>query len=74
MYCWDELFFYFNYLYFILVIDDYERYDIMKVLQGGKFLKGINDPKSETGEYPIEVTEVKPFYMDMFPVTNAQFW
>lgn len=56
------------------VIDDYERYDIMKVLQGGKFLKGINDPKSETGEYPVEVTEVKPFYMDMFPVTNAQFW
>jgi formylglycine-generating enzyme required for sulfatase activity len=46
----------------------------MKVLQGGKFLKGINDPKSETGEYPVEVTEVKPFYMDMFPVTNAQFW
>lgn len=46
----------------------------MKVLEGGKFLKGINDPKSETGEYPVEVAEVKPFYIDVYPVTNAQFW
>lgn len=45
----------------------------MKVLQGGKFLKGTNDPKSETGEYPIQVREVQPFYIDVFPVTNAQF-
>ncbi|XP_076085032.1 inactive C-alpha-formylglycine-generating enzyme 2-like [Mytilus galloprovincialis] len=56
------------------VIDHYERYNLMKVLEGGKFLKGINDPKSETGEYPVEVAEVKPFYIDVYPVTNAQFW
>ena len=41
---------------------------------GGTFLKGINDPKSRNGENPIHNVSVYPFYMDVFPVTVAQFW
>ena len=57
-----------------LVIDNYEHLDYMKVIKGGKFLTGINDPESDSGEFPMQEAEVKPFYVDSFPVTNAQFW
>ena len=46
----------------------------MRRQMGGPFTIGINDPKSRTGEYPVRPTEVKPFYMDVFPVTVAQYW
>ncbi|XP_022342076.2 inactive C-alpha-formylglycine-generating enzyme 2-like [Crassostrea virginica] len=56
------------------IIDNYEHLDYMKVIKGGKFLTGINDPESDSGEFPMQEAEVKPFYVDSFPVTNAQFW
>ncbi|XP_045161409.2 inactive C-alpha-formylglycine-generating enzyme 2-like [Mercenaria mercenaria] len=52
----------------------YDFKDVMKQQLGGKFTVGINDPKSYTGEYPVRGTEVRPFYMDVYPVTVAQFW
>ncbi|XP_062611204.1 inactive C-alpha-formylglycine-generating enzyme 2-like [Saccostrea cucullata] len=56
------------------IIDNYEYLDYMKVIMGGKFLKGINDPESDSGEYPMQEADVKPYYIDTHPVTNAQFW
>ncbi|KAL3862007.1 hypothetical protein ACJMK2_008012 [Sinanodonta woodiana] len=56
------------------VINSYDHFDIMKLMKGGKFMIGINDPKSDTGEYPVRMTEVKPFYMDIYPVTVSQMW
>lgn len=52
----------------------YDFKDAMRQQLGGKFTIGINDPRSVTGEYPVRGTEVKPFYMDVYPVTVAQFW
>ncbi|XP_052806746.1 inactive C-alpha-formylglycine-generating enzyme 2-like [Mya arenaria] len=57
-----------------LIERGYNLKDSMRQQLGGKFTIGINDPKSDTGEYPVRKTEVKPFYMDIYPVTNAQFW
>ena len=34
---------------------------------------GVKDPTSQTGEYPPRKTEVKPFIMDKYPVTVADF-
>ena len=42
-------------------------------LKGGEFRMGVNDPKSLTGEYPVRKEGVKPFAIDKYPVTNAQF-
>jgi formylglycine-generating enzyme required for sulfatase activity len=46
----------------------------MKVIKGGRFLKGINDPESDSGEFPMQEAEVKAYYIDTHSVTNAQFW
>ncbi|KAL4220824.1 Inactive C-alpha-formylglycine-proteinrating enzyme 2 [Mactra antiquata] len=51
----------------------YDLKDAMRQQLGGKFQIGINDPHSDTGEYPPRIVEVKPFYMDIYPVTVAQF-
>ncbi len=44
-------------------------------LPGGKFLMGTNDTVGfpDDGEGPIREVSVKPFYIDKFAVTNAQF-
>ncbi|MBO1912216.1 SUMF1/EgtB/PvdO family nonheme iron enzyme, partial [Microvirga sp. 3-52] len=47
----------------------------MVYLPGGKFLMGTNDTVGfpDDGEGPIREVSVKPFYIDKFAVTNAQF-
>lgn len=57
-----------------IINGQYDLKDSMRQQEGGKFTIGINDPRSNTGEYPVRATEVKPFYMDIYPVTVAQFW
>lgn len=53
----------------------YQKYDTMVEIRGGSFLLGNSDPKVEsTGEYPPQKLIVKDFSMDVYPVTNAQFW
>ncbi|KAL5013769.1 hypothetical protein ScPMuIL_008039 [Solemya velum] len=52
----------------------YGQYEMMRVLYGGKFKIGINDIQSKTGENPLRKAQVRPFYIDKYPVTNAQFW
>eukprot|EP00105_Crassostrea_gigas_P031068 XP_011453640.2 PREDICTED: sulfatase-modifying factor 2 [Crassostrea gigas] len=56
------------------IIQEYDHLDYMKVIKGGKFLTGINDPESDSGEYPMQEAEVKAFYIDTHPITNAHFW
>ena len=36
-------------------------------------MKGVMDPRSTTGEYPPRQTSVKDYYIDKYPVTNADF-
>lgn len=59
---------------YVPVIQEYDHLDYMKVIKGGKFLTGINDPESDSGEYPMQEAEVKAFYIDTHPITNAHFW
>jgi len=44
-------------------------------LEGGRFLMGSEDPDSivADGEGPVRPVIVDPFWLDRFPVTNAQF-
>ncbi|XP_067658779.1 inactive C-alpha-formylglycine-generating enzyme 2-like [Haliotis asinina] len=52
----------------------YNHLTPMQLFKSTDFWMGINDPKSETGEYPFRVGHTKSYYMDMYPVTNAHFW
>src|SRR5690625_3780283 len=47
----------------------------MIYLSGGDFLMGTNSEEGfrNDGEGPVRKTTVKPFYMDKYAVTNAQF-
>ncbi|XP_054416521.1 inactive C-alpha-formylglycine-generating enzyme 2 isoform X2 [Pongo abelii] len=45
----------------------------MVQLQGGRFLMGTNSPDSRDGEGPVQEVTVKPFAIDIFPVTNKDF-
>ncbi|XP_063461785.1 inactive C-alpha-formylglycine-generating enzyme 2 isoform X7 [Pan paniscus] len=45
----------------------------MVQLQGGRFLMGTNSPDSRDGEGPVREATVKPFAIDIFPVTNKDF-
>ncbi|KAL8564448.1 hypothetical protein ACOMHN_017590 [Nucella lapillus] len=56
------------------VLHAYRRFRKMKLIRHGKFWMGTNDPRSETGEYPIREIPVKSFYMDIYPVINAFYW
>ncbi|XP_076451402.1 inactive C-alpha-formylglycine-generating enzyme 2-like [Babylonia areolata] len=60
------------------IVDDvfftYRRFRKMKLIRHGKFWMGTNDPRSETGEYPIREIPVRSFYLDIFPVINAFYW
>ncbi|XP_071110113.1 inactive C-alpha-formylglycine-generating enzyme 2-like [Haliotis cracherodii] len=52
----------------------YNHLTPMQLFKATDFWMGINDPKSETGEFPFRVGHTKSFYMDMYPVTNAHYW
>uniref|UniRef100_A0A8C5NWQ6 Inactive C-alpha-formylglycine-generating enzyme 2 n=1 Tax=Jaculus jaculus TaxID=51337 RepID=A0A8C5NWQ6_JACJA len=45
----------------------------MVQLPGGKFLMGTNAPDGRDGEGPVREVTVKPFAIDIFPVTNKDF-
>jgi formylglycine-generating enzyme len=47
----------------------------MKKLDGGPFLMGTDSPEAceKDGEGPVRTVVVDPFYVDINPVTNAQF-
>ncbi|XP_045141352.1 inactive C-alpha-formylglycine-generating enzyme 2 isoform X1 [Echinops telfairi] len=45
----------------------------MVQLPGGKFQMGTNSPDARDGEGPARVVTVKPFAIDIFPVTNKDF-
>lgn len=52
----------------------YRRFSKMKLVRQGWFWMGTNDPRSETGEYPLREVQVRSFYIDIFPVVNAFYW
>nr|KAG5692794.1 hypothetical protein BaRGS_002924 [Batillaria attramentaria] len=52
----------------------YRRFRKMKLVRHGSFWMGTNDPKSETGEYPLREVQVRSFYIDIYPVINAFYW
>ncbi|XP_050412325.1 inactive C-alpha-formylglycine-generating enzyme 2 [Patella vulgata] len=56
------------------IMQEYRKYKSMRVMVGREFYMGINDPKSETGEHPLRKVRVRSFYMDVYPVTNAEYW
>ncbi|XP_060074131.1 inactive C-alpha-formylglycine-generating enzyme 2-like [Ylistrum balloti] len=56
------------------MIDAYEHLNLVRTIKGGKFKMGINDPRSDSGEYPPYNIAVGSFIIDRFPVTNARFW
>uniref|UniRef100_A0A8C9DN26 Sulfatase modifying factor 2 n=1 Tax=Prolemur simus TaxID=1328070 RepID=A0A8C9DN26_PROSS len=45
----------------------------MVQLPGGRFLMGTNSPDGRDGEGPVREVTVKPFAIDIFPVTNKDF-
>lgn len=49
------------------------RLDVMVPLAGGDFLMGVRDHTSRTGEHPLRHVSVRPFKIDKYPVTNANF-
>ncbi|ESP01110.1 hypothetical protein LOTGIDRAFT_139895 [Lottia gigantea] len=55
-------------------MQDYKKYKAMRVVSSGEFYMGINDPKSQTGEHPLRKIKYKSFYIDSYPVTNAEYW
>ncbi|KAI0218973.1 Inactive C-alpha-formylglycine-generating enzyme 2 [Lamellibrachia satsuma] len=55
------------------VLQSRVRIEPMTYLEGGRFQMGVNDPTSQTGEYPVRWAEVKPFKIDRYPVTNGDF-
>lgn len=52
----------------------YRRFRKMKLMRHGKFWMGTNNPRSETGEYPVREVPVRSFYLDIYPVINAFYW
>lgn len=42
-------------------------------LPGGRFLMGTDAPDGRDGEGPAREVTVKPFAIDVFPVTNKDF-
>ncbi|XP_033764303.1 inactive C-alpha-formylglycine-generating enzyme 2-like [Pecten maximus] len=55
-------------------VDKYEYLNLVRTVNGGRFMMGINDPRSDSGEYPPHKINVGSFIIDRFPVTNARFW
>ncbi|MCG7334913.1 formylglycine-generating enzyme family protein [Sporosarcina sp. ACRSM] len=53
----------------------YRHHENMIEMAGGEFLMGTADPESfiEDGEGPVRPVQLKPFYIDRYAVTNAQF-
>ncbi|XP_021574316.1 sulfatase-modifying factor 2 isoform X3 [Carlito syrichta] len=45
----------------------------MVQLPGGRFLMGTNSPDGRDGEGPVREVTVKPFAIDIFPITNKEF-
>ena len=45
----------------------------MVQLPGGRFQMGTNSPDGRDGEGPVREVTVKPFAIDVFPVTNKDF-
>lgn len=45
----------------------------MKWISGGTFVMGTNDPRSMPNEQPSHSVKLNGFWMDIHPVTNAQF-
>ncbi|XP_047635912.1 inactive C-alpha-formylglycine-generating enzyme 2 isoform X4 [Phacochoerus africanus] len=45
----------------------------MVQLPGGRFQMGTNSPDGRDGEGPVREVTVKPFAIDIFPVTNKDF-
>ncbi|XP_033620798.1 inactive C-alpha-formylglycine-generating enzyme 2 isoform X2 [Fukomys damarensis] len=45
----------------------------MVQLPGGRFLMGTDAPDARDGEGPVREVTVKPFAIDIFPVTNKDF-
>ncbi|KAM9208400.1 inactive C-alpha-formylglycine-generating enzyme 2 isoform 1-T1 [Dugong dugon] len=45
----------------------------MVQLPGGRFQMGTNSPDGRDGEGPVQEVTVKPFAIDIFPVTNRDF-
>ncbi|XP_045364351.1 inactive C-alpha-formylglycine-generating enzyme 2 isoform X1 [Camelus bactrianus] len=45
----------------------------MVQLPGGRFQMGTNSPDGRDGEGPVREVAVKPFAIDVFPVTNKDF-
>ncbi|XP_013376003.1 PREDICTED: sulfatase-modifying factor 2 isoform X3 [Chinchilla lanigera] len=45
----------------------------MVQLPGGRFLMGTDAPDARDGEGPVREVTVKPFAIDVFPVTNKDF-
>ncbi|XP_025084404.1 sulfatase-modifying factor 2-like [Pomacea canaliculata] len=46
----------------------------MKLVEQGRYWMGTNDPRSQTGEFPVREVHVRSFYLDVFPVINAFYW
>ena len=57
------------------VAKTYRHREHMVELSGGEFLMGTTDPESfkEDGEGPVRQVQLKPFYIDRYAVSNAQF-
>ncbi|GAB1602237.1 inactive C-alpha-formylglycine-generating enzyme 2-like isoform X1 [Argonauta hians] len=51
----------------------YGKFESMVFLEEAVFRTGVNDPTSRTGEYPVHNVQVRAFYIDRYPITNAQF-
>lgn len=57
------------------IVEKARSRDGMIHLNGGEFLMGTNSAEGfpQDGEGPVRKVEVKPFYIDRFAVTNAEF-
>jgi len=49
------------------------RYGEMKLIPGGTFEMGGNDPQASADEFPRHMVTVDSFYIDIHEVTNGQF-
>ena len=47
--------------------------DNMEIIPAGKFEMGSNDDESFSDEHPIQTVFLDAFYIDKYPVTNAQY-
>ncbi len=53
--------------------DDLDPYSDMVLIPAGEFVMGSNGIESTKEENPVHSVHVDPFYMDKYPVTNAQY-